>query len=291
MMAEPLSTHLGADLGADVSGIDLAEVSRHGRPEHVGEIRSLVQQYKVLRFRQQSLDPDALVRLAALFGPVRALKRARSSATHIADRPEIKVVSNVDESGRLLGEGGSSENAWHTDGSYLPRPTALTFLYGRKAPKREAPRTFVMDMQAIFDGLPERLVDLIRPLRAVHYSPVAYAPEFAAAIEALPKTADRRHIGPVHPLVRHDPVTGRASLFPPRQRACLIENWSVAESEKLSNVLWSVIETSTAFWGDSIERDDLVLFDNRFTMHRREPFLATEDRLLWHVTTDGEVPR
>lgn len=284
--AEPLTR----TLGADVTGADLCSCLT-GQQEQIEEIKSLAVRYKVLRFRAQNLGPGELVQLAKRFGVVRALRRVSGTAAHIPEHPEIKVVSNVSRDGVLLGDGGSSENAWHNDGSYLDTPTALTFLYGRTAPVRRPPKTFFMDMQALYDGLPQTLKDLIGPLKAIHYSKFNYAPEYAGEIEALPDGADRRHIGPRHPLVRRDIGTGRLSLFPPRQRDCLIEGLSREESEKLSNVLWSVIERWPEYWGASIEPDDLMVFDNRFTLHRREPFDATEERVLWHVTTDGERPQ
>lgn len=282
----PLSRHLGAD----ISGLNLRKVTKKGEPEQVDELRRIVSEYKVLRFREQHLEPGELVGLASIFGPVRSLKRADLSTVHIPKHPEIKVVSNVSKNGKMVGDGGSSENAWHTDGSYLVTPTAMTLLYGRKAPTRQPPRTFFLSLQTLYDRLPKEFVNLIRPLRAIHYSPWAYAPEYAAEIEALPEGADRRHIGPSHPLIRRDPATGRLSLFPPRQRACVIENHSSEESKNISDALWDLIETTDEFWGDTIQPDDLMLFDNRFTMHRREPFNVTEERILWHVTTDGERP-
>ena len=282
----PLSPHLGAE----VCGVDLHDAL--GREScWVHDVARLLMRYKVLRFRGQVIGPGELTKLASLFGPVRALKRADSGdVTHIPGHPEVKVVSNVTRDGKPIGDGGSSENSWHTDGSYLPRPTALTFLYGRKSPSRRPPRTCFLSLQHIYDRLPQSLIDAIAPLRAIHYSPWSFAPEFADEIRALPAGADRRHIGPLHPLVRRDPASGRLSLFPPRQRACLIEGCSPAESEKLSDVLWSVIETTTEWWGDSIEPDDLLIFDNRYTMHRREAFAADEERILWHVTTDEDRP-
>lgn len=282
---------LSPTLGADITGIDLHDLA-NGSDEKMDELRGLVARYKVLRFRGQQLDPGELVQFASHFGAVRALRRPTSGAAmHISGHPKIKVVSNVSRDGVPLGDGDAAELSWHTDGSYLDTPTALTFLYGRKTPTRRPPKTYFMDLQAVYSALPEALSDFIRPLKAIHYSLFAYAPEYAGQIEALPKGADRRHIGPRHPLVRRDPVTKRPSLFPPRQRECLIEGLSPEESRKLSNVLWSVIERHPDYWGDSIEPDDVMLFDNRFSLHRRESFDAVEERILWHVTTDGERPQ
>jgi len=284
LKAVPLSPHLGAD----IEEIDLRIIAAEDG-EAVSAIKDLIGRYKVVRFRGQSLEPGHLVDLARRFGPVRALKRPNSAETvHLPGHPQIKVVSNVLRDGRAIGDGGSAENVWHMDGSYLPAMTALTFLYGVKTPSKAPPKTCFMDLQMVYERLPRSLADAIEPLHAVHYSLFSYAPEFAAEIEALPPGADRRHIGPLHPLVYRDPQTGRRSLYPPRQRACLIKGYSPEESEKLAHILWSAIERMEDYWGDVIAPGDLVLFDNRISLHRRDAFDAGEERVLWHVTTDGE---
>lgn len=281
----PLSPHLGVD----VTGADLHEFV-NGHETEIEQIKTLVARHKVLRFRGQRLEPAELVGLAKRFGPVRALRRPTGTAVHIADHPQIKVVSNVTRDGAPLGDGDASELSWHTDGSYLDTPTALTFLYGRKAPAQLPPKTYFMSLAAVYESLPQVLKEFILPLKAIHYSVFSYAPEYADEIKALPEGANRRHIGPKHPLVRRDPTTGQLSLFPPRQRECLVEGLSPEESAKLANVLWSVIERFPDHWGDNILPDDLMVFDNNVSLHRREPFNAKEERILWHVTTDGQVP-
>lgn len=283
---------LSEHIGADIEGVSLGDVVGSKDKDNVSAIRNALNQHLVVRFRGQSLTAGQLVDLASLFGPVRALKRATATdVSHIDGHPQIKVVSNVVNSdGKSIGDGGSAENSWHTDGTYLCQPTELTFLYGREAPKVSPPKTYFMSMISVYGRLPDALTEKLKNLWSVHYSPFNFAPEFADEIQALPAGSDRRHIGPIYPMVRTNPYDGRLSLFLPRQRQCLIKGLSYDESEKLSDLLWTYIEGSTCVWGASIEPDDLFLFDNRFTLHRREPFDAAERRILWHVTTDGTPP-
>ncbi|WP_213290834.1 TauD/TfdA family dioxygenase [Bradyrhizobium sp. sGM-13] len=285
-------TELSPSIGADVSNIDLSQVVESKDTAVVAELRAAIHKYFVLCFRKQHLTPDQFVSLAAAFGQIKTLKRTTATVTtHVDGHPRIKVVSNVsNDDGRPIGDGGSSENHWHTDGTYLPRPVELTFLYGRESPKTNPPKTIFMNLCELYDRLPSCLTSHLSKLRCIHYSQFNFAPEYAEQIAALPEGADRRHIGPKFPLVRVHPHTGRPSLYLPRQRRCLIEGLTLGESEKLSDLLWTYIEGYSTTWGDVIGVDDLFVFDNNHTLHRREAFDCSERRILWHITTEGELP-
>lgn len=285
-------TELSPTIGADVGHIDLDKLVESKDSAVFTELRAALRKHLVLRFRHQNLSPDQFVSLASAFGPTKSLKRATVTTTaHLGDHPQIKVVSNVsNENGRPIGDGGSSENYWHTDGTYLPRPIELTFLYGRESPKENPPKTVFMNLCDVYDRLPRCLTSYLGKLRCIHYSQYNFAPEYAEQIAELPEGADRRHIGPSFPLVRLNPHTGRPSLYLPRQRQCLIEGLTGEESEKLSDLLWTYVEAFDQTWGDVIAVDDLLVFDNSYTLHRREAFDSRERRILWHIATEGEPP-
>lgn len=285
-------TELSPSIGADVNDIDLGQIVESRDTAIVAELRAAIHKYFVLRFRKQHLSPDQFVSLAAAFGRTKTLKRATATTTaHVGGHPQIKVVSNVsNDDGRPIGDGGSSENHWHADGTYLPRPVELTFLYGRESPRISPPKTIFMNLCEVYDRLPSCLTSNLGKLRCIHYSQFNFAPEYAERIGALPRGADHRHIGPSFPLVRVHPYTGRPSLYPPRQRQCLIEGLTLEEGEKLSDLLWTYIEGYSSTWGDVIGVDDLFVFDNNYTLHRRESFDCSERRILWHIATEGEPP-
>ncbi|MET4349390.1 TauD/TfdA family dioxygenase [Bradyrhizobium sp. RT9a] len=285
-------TKLSPAIGADVANIDLSRLAESKDCTVVAALREALQKHFVLRFRSQYLSPDEFVSLASAFGHTKTLKRATATTSaHLGGHPQIKVVSNVsNDDGRPIGDGGSSENYWHTDGTYLPQPVELTFLYGRESPKINPPKTFFMSLSEVHDRLPRCLTSYLRELSCIHYSQYNFAPEYAEQIAALPEGADRRHIGPSFPLVRLNPHSGRPSLYLPRQRQCLIEGLTSEESAKLSDLLWTYVEAYDDTWGDVIGVDDLFVFDNGYTLHRREAFHSSERRVLWHITTEGEPP-
>ncbi|XSC42521.1 TauD/TfdA dioxygenase family protein [Bradyrhizobium sp. RDT10] len=285
-------TVLSPTIGAEIGNIDLSQLIESKDAVVVAALRAAIHKYFVLRFRNQNLTPDQFVTLASTFGQIKTLKRATASTTtHIGGHPQIKLVSNVsNDDGRPIGDGGSSENYWHTDGTYLPRPVELTFLYGRESPKTNPPQTVFMNLCDVYDRLPSCLTSYLSKLRCIHYSQYNFAPEYAEQIAALPEGADRRHIGPSFPLVRMNPHTGRPSLYLPRQRQCLIEGLTIEESERLSDLLWTYVEACSNTWGDVIGVDELFVFDNSYTLHRREAFDSSERRILWHLTTEGEPP-
>ncbi|RXG84036.1 TauD/TfdA dioxygenase family protein [Bradyrhizobium vignae] len=285
-------TKLSSAIGADVANVDLRRLAESKDAAVIGALREALETHLVLRFRAQHLSPSEFVRLASAFGHTKTLKRAAaSSSAHLPGHPEIKVVSNVaNDDGRPIGDGGSSENYWHTDGTYLPQPVKLTFLYGRESPKENPPKTFFMNLCDVHDRLPHCLTSYLSRLSCIHYSQYNFAPEYAEQIAALPAGADRRHIGPSFPLVRLNPHSGRPSLYLPRQRQCLIEGLTSEQSEKLSDLLWTYVEAYDDTWGDVIGVDDLFVFDNSYTLHRREAFDSRERRVLWHITTEGEPP-
>ncbi|WP_407151182.1 TauD/TfdA dioxygenase family protein [Bradyrhizobium sp. ORS 86] len=283
-------TKLSRAIGADAN-IDLRKLAESKDPAVVAAVREAVQTHFVLRFRDQHLSADEFVGLASAFGHTKTLKRATAATSaHLSSHPQIKVVSNVSIDGRPIGDGGSSENYWHTDGTYLPQPVELTFLYGRESPKANPPKTFFMNLSDVHDRLPRYLTSYLSELSCIHYSKYNFAPEYAEQIAALPEGADRRHIGPSFPLVRRNPHSGRPSLYLPRQRQCLIEGLTSEESEKLSDLLWTYVEAYNDTWGDVIGVNDLFVFDNGYTLHRREAFDTSERRVLWHIATEGEPP-
>ncbi|NEV01158.1 TauD/TfdA dioxygenase family protein [Bradyrhizobium uaiense] len=285
-------TKLSPAIGADISNIDLRRLAESKDAAIIAALGEAIETHLVLRFRGQDLSPGEFVGLASAFGHTKTLKRAAASTgAHLPGHPEIKVVSNVaNGDGRPVGDGGSSENYWHTDGTYLPQPVKLTFLYGREAPKTNPPKTFFMNLCDVYDRLPHGLASYLSGLSCIHYSEYNFAPEYAERIAALPEGADRRHVGPSFPLVRLNPHSGRPSLYLPRQRKCLVEGLTIAESEKVSDLLWTYVEAYKDTWGDVIGVDDLLVFDNSFTLHRREAFDSRERRVLWHISTEGKPP-
>src|SRR5690606_12922788 len=98
---------------------------------------------------------------------------------------------------------------------------------------------------------------------------------------------DIRTAGPRQPLLHRHHATGAPCLLLPRQIDCVIEGCSDAESAALSRDLWSLVGECEDGVGYGIEPCDLVILDNRYTLHMRDSFPQTERRELWHTSTIG----
>jgi taurine dioxygenase len=284
---------LSQAFGAEVLDIDLARVVEESRPETIAELRALLRENLLLAFRAQTLTPEQLCTFTGYFGTIKAIRRQtnlEAGVEHIAGEPRIKVVSNVKEGGKLTGDiPDPGELRWHQDGTYLPRPLGCSILYCRAAPD-DAPSTrWVSQYQVFASFSPERQRELaaLRILDYHHASPTQYLPEGSPIVNGA-RAIDR-------PLVRMVPETGLPAMLLPYERDCPIvgadgERWSTERSSALLAELFAAVEK----YGDpcvlTLHKDDVVLWDNRATVHKRDNFDQKAERVLWLTSTEGEVP-
>ena len=281
----PLSDHLGAA----VAGIDLAVIAASHDEEAVAELKRALDHHLVLRIGGQSLSPGAYVALARLFGPLHNRKREDNpDAEHVPGHPDIKVITNArTDDGRRAGDGSAAELLWHTDGSRQDQPQVYSFLYGRVAPANP-PRTFWMNMVAVYQALPAPMKARIAGRHAVH-SVHNRSSEPQDVLSGTVSLSDRM-TGPRHPLVRRHPGTGRLALYLPIRRDAIVDGLSPDASADLIGQLWDVVSAGTAAWGGPLQPDDLVIWDNRTTVHRREAFDERDRRVVHYLAAGNEVP-
>ena len=94
-----------------------------------------------------------------------------------------------------------------------------------------------------------------------------------------------------HPLVRVHPETGRSALFLGRRRNAYIDGFTPRESDALLDMLWTVATDPAHVWQHRWREGDLVLWDNRCTMHRRDSFEASSRRVMYRTQIKGHVAR
>jgi taurine dioxygenase len=281
-----------AALGAEVRGLDLKTLDDAAFKElHRAWLDNVM-----LVFRGQSLVAEDLVRLVRRFGtPVtssglhkRDLKeRAGNELFNLP--PEVTVVSNVKQEGKSVGILGDGEVVWHSDFSFKERPTAARMLVAMEVPPRElGGNTFFLNCYAAFDALPAELK------RRVSGLTVKQADIIDTAMKLRPGAsldADIRTVpGPSHPVISTHPETGHNMLFLGRRHGAYVDGFSLEESEALLNQLW-VHCTQPRFWYEHRwSAGDVVVWDNRAILHRREPFDATSRRLLYAAQVEGHRP-
>lgn len=253
----------GGALGADVAGVDL----RHPIDEAAfGQIYKAWNDHLVLRFRGQKLDDDALAAVSRLFGeldmaPIRAAKDP-----YHPSRPEIAVVSNVVEAGRPLGGLGNSELVWHQDMSYNDLPPKASLLYGIETPAAGG-ETFFYNLYTALETLPANLRARIAGLTCKHDATRNSSGQLRNGYQEKYGNAERP--GAVHPLVVRHPETGRPALYLGRRPNAWIVGLPDAESDALLDALWGHIHEGSAYWAQAWQPGDLVIWDNRCTLHRR----------------------
>lgn len=273
-------------LGAEVTGVDLANLSA----DQFDLIRNALNEHLVLRFRGTNLNDIDFTHFAARFGDILpSPSYTRSRPVYIAEAPLVTVISNVTEDGKPVGEHGDGELHWHTDLAFTETPSALTMLLAREVPPAGGNTSFA-NMYRALEGLPadlrKRLSMLKLKHQASHNAQGGKRPGYAHLNISDP----REMPGPIHPMVRVHPLSGRAALYLGRRFGAYIPGLTLAESEALLDEVWAAAISPANVWSQSWQVGDLVVWDNRATMHRRESFKGLGLRRMHRLTTRGERP-
>ncbi len=285
----------GAALGADIEGADL---SHELSPETVASIKKAWSDNLVLRFRGQRLDDDQLMRFSAHFGeldwaPVIAAARVKVPGENRyveaseEGRRYISVISNIIEDGKALGALGAYESIWHTDMSYNPEPPCGSALYALEVPPSGGDTGFA-NMYLAYETLPDELREQIEGRVCRHDSTYNSAGELRRGFSEV--TNPRLAPGADHPIIRTHPVTGRKALFLGRRRNAYIQGLELEESERLLDELWAYATRPELTWYQQWRVGDLVLWDNRCVLHRRDEFDPNSRRLMHRSQIQGDRP-
>lgn len=270
-----------ADLAAEVRGVDL---SAPLSPATWEAILAAFHRFSVIFFRGQRLSPRALADFAARFGPL----DVHHMTEHVLpDIPQVRVLSNAKKEGRAVGitRGGMH---WHSDLSYKPVPAAATLLYGIECPPEGADTQFV-SMCAAYDALPEATRARIAGLQAVHDRNFRYAALYPNRAPLTPEQVAK--VPPsTHPLVRVHPVTGRKALFLAKDVVSHIVGLPADESRALIDELEAFATQPRFVYSHRWQAGDLIVWDNRSTLHRATPYDNRHTRTLHRVQVRGEVP-
>jgi taurine dioxygenase len=272
-----------AALAADIEGIDLAGALA---PETVAAVKAAWGDHLVLRFRGQRLSDDDLLRFSRQFGE---LDWAPIAATN--DAPEgreyIMVVSNVIENGQAIGQLGAYEAIWHTDMSYVAEPPMASALYSLEVPP-EGGDTGFCNMYLAYETLAPELRRRIEGRSCRHDASRNSAGELRRGFADAPDPSQT--VGAEHPIVRTHPATGRKALFLGRRRNAYIPGLPLAESEALLDALWAHATQDKFTWYQQWRKGDLILWDNRAVMHRRDAFDPATRRIMHRTQIKGDRP-
>lgn len=281
---KPIFKPLHPLFAAEAQGVEL-------RSEKNSEILELLRQgmdtHAVLVFRDQPFTDDEQLDFARRFdGTLHAKTGSRVIAKNRFGNEALTDISNVGVDGEVLARDDRrrlyslANRLWHTDASFEDPPGRYSMLHARVVPEHGADTEFA-DMRAAYDALDENMRARIADLR-VHHS-IAYSRQ-TLGFEMTAQEADALP-GAIQPLVRLLPRSHRRSLYL-ASHASRIEGWTLPEGRLL---LRDLIEHATQrqfVYRHKWRVGDLVIWDNRATMHRGTPFLdGTVRRELRRVTT------
>ena len=280
----PLAAAPGAPrLGAVIADIDLRALDEAGS----ATIRRAWIDHQVLLFRDQNLTDPELAAFSRRLGALDHAPIQENGRSIVSGMPEIYVVSNVIENGVAIGSLGYGEAVWHTDMSYLPAPPKASLLYALEIPPAGGDTSFV-DMYAAFEALPKPLRDRALGRRVKHDG--TYNSGGFVRQGVTPTDDPREAPGTMHPLVCTHPESGRRMLYLGRRKMAWLEGFGLAESEALLDEIWAHATQDRFVWTHQWRVGDLVLWDNRCTMHRRDPFDASTRRIMHRTQVKGSAP-
>jgi taurine dioxygenase len=271
-----------AALGGEVRGVDLKNLDEL----QFTALKGAWHEYQVILVRDQTLSDQDLIAFSRRFGDLDWAPVQETGRRFVEGLPEIYIVSNVTVDGQPIGSLGAGEAVWHTDMSYLDVPPMASMLYALEIPPSGGNTSFC-SMYAIYEGLPAELKRRIADLKIKHdgtYNSGGYLRQGVAATDD-PRTSP----GAVHPLVCTHPDTGRRMLYLGRRRNAYLMGLELAESEALLDELWDFVTHSEFAWEHVWRVGDLVLWDNRCTMHRRDPFDASARRIMHRTQIKGSA--
>jgi alpha-ketoglutarate-dependent 2,4-dichlorophenoxyacetate dioxygenase len=275
---------------AEITGIDL-----RGKldPATVAELVAALDRYAVLVFPRQEIGDDQQLAFGRLFGTLEtATFSVLRDRDHRRRHHEINYVSNLDPEGRLLPEDNRvrmyqlANRLWHTDSSFKKIPGRYSLLHARIVPSQGGETEFA-DLRAAYDALPgamkSRLERLVASHALINSNRLLGLPDFSEEEQAAMPPAHR-------PLVHVHPGSGRKTLYL-ASHASHIVGWPVPEGRVL---LFDLIEFATQrdfVYSHAWQPGDLVMWDNRCTMHRvRDYDHVNSRRELRRVMVQEDAP-
>ncbi len=277
---------------AEVRGVDL---SRDINLAMQQAIERAMDQYAVCVLPEQTLDDERQIEFSRRYGPlenasaVKAQRKPGVIGTRIR-HPEIFDVSNLDENGNIMVANDDrwvyrqANELWHTDSSFRQKSSTWSLLHARIVPP-EGGDTYFADTRAAYDALPEAMKNKLAGLVAEHS--IWHSRSQRGGY--VPSEEERAARPPAqHPLVRRHPGSGRNALFI-ASHASHIVGWRREEGRALLDELLAFATQPRFVYQHKWRLGDLVIWDNRCTMHRASSFRSDQHKRELHRTTIIDV--
>ena len=254
--------------GAEVSGFEWRPKSH---AEQINELLKRFERDSVLVLRGMDLTDAEQIKLSKHFGPLEKTKTGT-----LGTGSELVILTNLDANGQLVPEShkqwleGLGNQLWHTDSSFKPVPALASLLSARQIPAQGGQTQFVSTRHA-YKTLPTDLREAVEEKIGTH----DYAYSRSLISDTLMTEAERIELPPVkHPLVRRHPITGERGIYIGSHLAS-IEGMPADQSRALIDELQAHATRDEAIYTHHWRTGDLVIWDNRFVLHRGETLPVT----------------
>ena len=266
---------VGQSFVAEVMDVDLGRISD-------SEFRVLYKawlEFGVLRIRGQSLNDGELQRFSNRFGPLEEIpygKISEEEKQKIKNR-YVTVISNIEVDGKPIGGLGNKEATWHSDMTYIEDPPPASILMSLEVPELGGDTHF-SDQKAAYLSLPNELVSRIENLSIKHNAAHTSVGDLRRGFD--PIKDPREAPGAIHPIVRTHDETQEKVLYLGRRELAYVVGFALEESEQLLNEVWRYAAMSENVWTQQWEIGDVIIWDNRRVLHRRDGFDQSQRRLM-----------
>jgi len=270
----PLSKHIGAE----IHGIDLRTTLD---ADTIKQIHQAWLDHSVLLFRNQSFSQEDLLRVTGYFGELAPLTRPAKFFPKGYARllPNIMMISNIRENGETIGALPDGEMQFHHDQIHSEVPHNGTLLYSLEVPSYGGDTLFASGYAA-YDTLDPAIKSQLAGRRAFHhYNYGSTVRGDSRGVEAFSQA--------VHPVFRTHDETGRKAIYVNRLMTTRIENLPEAESDALLQALFDHSERPEFIYRHVWRVGDLIVWDNRCSMHARDDFPSDQRRLMLRTTVKG----
>ena len=273
----------GKALGAEIRGADL---SKPLDPEDVRTMLDAWSEHLVLLIRGQFITDPALISFSRYFGDLDPCPPNATGKQYSKEHPELAIVSNVQVAGEPLGSLGDGELRWHTDMSNHPVPPKASILHALEV-SSEGGETEFCNMYAATLDLPEHLRIAIEGKWAHQDGTYdsAGAPHRAVEVSGVRKEPPSAK----HPLMRLHPVTDRPVLYLGRRPNQFVVGMDPDDSEELLDALWAHANQPKYTWAHEWAIGDVIIWDNRCAMHRRNAFPGEARRTMHRTQVTGNM--
>jgi len=271
---------LSPHTGVEILGVDM---SRPVPQETIAEIYRLFLDHCVILFRNQNLAQEDLVRATGQFGRCADYDRPMDlrSDTQRRTLPQVMLITNIREDGKPIGALPDGEMWFHHDMIHSELPHKATLLYSVEIPSWGG-ETLFSNLYAAYETLPDDIKEALRGRMALNA--FNYGSRFKGDPEGL---ATRKQA--IHPALYSHEESGRKAVYVDRLMTHSLIGLPKAESDALLERIFDHIEKEEFIYEHKWRKGDLLMWDNRSSIHARKDFPADQTRLMWRTTLAGDA--